>query len=118
MATPVRTYALSGTVFFDYNGNAARDEDEPPIDGVRIQVAGVTSTSESDGSYSVAGVPTGSQQVYVESPSQEVATAFRYISSSLMDFQSIDDPIIVTVEHDTQVNIGLMRWLPEPITCG
>ncbi len=62
--TPVRTHTLSGTVFFDYNGNGLRDGGEPPIQGVPIRVAGLSTTSGRDGSYSLAGVPAGSRQVY------------------------------------------------------
>lgn len=47
--TPIPTYALSGTVFFDYNGNGLRDEGEPPIEGAPIRVAGLSTTSGPDG---------------------------------------------------------------------
>ena len=100
--TPVPTYTVSGTVFFDYNGDGLRDEGEPPIEGVPIRVAGLSTTSGPDGRYSLAGVPAGRQRVQVESPTQETATAFRYMSSSVKAFQSIDEPIIVQVADDAE----------------
>ena len=81
--TAVPTYTLSGTVFFDYNGNGLRDEGEPPIEGAPIRVAGLSTTSGLDGTYSLSGVPAGTQRVYVDSPTQEPATAFRYINRFL-----------------------------------
>ena len=116
--TPIPTYTLSGTVYFDYNGNGLQDEGEPPIEGVPISVAGLSTTSGPDGSYSIAGVPAGSQQVYVESPTQEPATAFRYISLSLEAFQRIQEPIALTVSGNTGLNIALMQgFLTLPFSC-
>jgi hypothetical protein len=48
-------------VVFDYTGNAWRDEGEPPIEGVPIRVAGLSTTSGPDGCQSLAGVPAGGQ---------------------------------------------------------
>ena len=116
--TPVPTYTVSGTVFFDYNGDGLRDEGEPPIEGVPIRVAGLSTTSGPDGRYSLAGVPAGRQRVQVESPTQETATAFRYMSSSVKAFQSIDEPIIVQVADDAELDVALMQgFLTLPLTC-
>jgi len=132
-STPTRvpTYALSGTVFFDYNGNGLRDEGEPPIEGVAIRVAGLSTTTGPNGSYSLAGVAAGSQEVYVESPTQEAATAFRYINRFLgwadipayqmngvsvptqhladTEVQPLHEPLGVTLSGDQTVDIGLMQ---------
>jgi murein DD-endopeptidase MepM/ murein hydrolase activator NlpD len=86
-----------------------RDEGEPPIGGVPIRVAGLTTATGQDGSYSLAGVAAGSQEVYVESPTQEPATAFRYISSSVEDFQSIQEPLLIAVSADTELSIALTQ---------
>jgi len=116
--TAVAAYTLSGTVFFDYNGNGLADDGEPPIEGVPIRVAGLSTTSGPDGSYSLAELPAGSQQVYVESPTQEPATAFRYISLSLEAFQPIDDPIALTVAGNASLDIALMQgFLTPPYKC-
>lgn len=131
--TPVPTYTLSGTVFFDYNGNGLRDQREPPIEEAPIRVAGLSTTSGPDGSYSLAGVPAGRQQVYVESPTQEPATAFRYINRFLgwvdipayemngvsvpaqhladTDLQPIDQPLRVTLSGDHMLDVALMQGL-------
>jgi len=117
--TPVPTYTLSGIVFFDYNGNGIQDGGEPPIEGVPITVGGLSTTSGVDGSYSLEGVPAGTQAVYVESPTQDTATAFRYISLSLEAFQPIEQPIRVTLRGNTNLNTGLMQgFLTLPLHCG
>jgi hypothetical protein len=96
-------------VFFDYNGNGLRDGGEPPIEGVPIRVAGLTTTSGPDGSYSLAAVPDGNQQLYVESPTQEPATAFRYINRFLgwVDIPAYEiNGVSVPAQHlaDTEVD--------------
>lgn len=111
-STPIPTYTLSGTVFFDYNGNGLRDEGEAPIKGVPIRVAGLSTTSGPDGSYSLVGVPAGNQQVYVESPTQDPGTAVRYIALSLEAYQPIEEPIILSLNGKTSLDIALMQgWL-------
>lgn len=114
--TPLRTYTLSGTVFFDYNGNGSRNEGEPPIEGVAILVAGLSTTSGPDGSYSLAGVPAGTQQLHVERPNRGPEEALKYISLSLGAFQTIEEPIMVSVGENTQLNIGLMQEVPDTNT--
>ncbi|HUS71297.1 MAG TPA: hypothetical protein VM075_11060 [Anaerolineae bacterium] len=128
--TSIPTYNLSGTVFFDYNGNGLRDQGEPAIEGAPIRVAGLSTTSEPDGTYSVAGVPAGTQQVYVESPTQEPATAFRYINRFLgwvdipayemngvsvpaqhladTEVDAIDRPLSVVLTNDERLDMALM----------
>jgi murein DD-endopeptidase MepM/ murein hydrolase activator NlpD len=130
-ATSVPTYTLSGTVFFDYNGSGLRDTGEPPIEGVPIRVAGLSTSSGPDGKYSLAGVPAGSQQVYVESPSQEPATASRYINRFLgwvdipayemngasvpaqhladTEVQPIDQPLGLVLGGDRSLDLGLTQ---------
>jgi murein DD-endopeptidase MepM/ murein hydrolase activator NlpD len=116
--TPRPTYTLSGTVFFDYNGNGLRDEGEPPIEGIPIRVDGLSTSSGPDGKYLIAGVPAGSQHVYVESPTQDPATAFRYISLSLEAFQPIEEPLAVAVNGNTSLHIALMHgFLTLPFAC-
>ena len=132
-STAVPTYTLSGTVFFDYNGNGLRDEGEPPVEGVAIRVAGLRTTSAPDGSYSLAGMPAGSQQVYVQSPTQEPATAFRYINKLLgwvdiaayemngvsvaaqrlpdTEVQPMDQPLVVNSSEGLSFDVALMQGL-------
>jgi hypothetical protein len=117
-STPVPTYTLSGTVFFDYNGNGLRDLGEPPIEGAPVRVAGFSTTSGPDGSYSLVGVPAGSQQVYVKSPTEEPATAFRYISLSLEAFQPVEEPIRFMLDGDKARDIALTQgFLTTPYSC-
>jgi hypothetical protein len=115
---PAPAYTLSGIVFFDHNGNGSRDEGEPPIEGVLVEVGGLSTTSGPDGRYSLVGVSGGKQRVQVESPTREPAAPFRYISLSLEAFQTIDEPIKVTVGADTELNVALMQGiLTLPLTC-
>ena len=138
--TPVPIYTLSGTVFFDYNGNGMRDQGEPPIEGVPIRVAGLTTTSAPDGSYSLAAVPAGTQQIHVESPTQDPATAFRYINRFLgwvdlpayemngvsvpaqhladTEVQPIDQALRMAVRGDQSLDVALMQgFLTLPFRC-
>jgi murein DD-endopeptidase MepM/ murein hydrolase activator NlpD len=63
-------------------------------------------------------VPACSQQIFVESPSHEPATAFRYISLSLEAFQPVDEPIALTVTGNTSLDIALMQgYLTLPFSC-
>ena len=84
--TVVPLPSLSGRVFFDYNGNGLQDAGEPGIRDVPVCIdsldSGLCATSGADGSYSIplASVPGGTHDVYVQSPTDEPATAFRYIN--------------------------------------
>ena len=115
--TPIPTYTISGVVFFDYNGNGIRDKGEPPIEGAKITVDDQTTVSKADGFYILEGVHAGSWKLYVESPSQEPTTAFRYISLSLQAFQPIEEPLQLSVESDIRQDLGLMQgYLTLPFT--
>ena len=129
------TYTLSGRVFFDYNGSGQQEEGEPGIQGAPVFVDSVGSvlraTTGADGSYSIANVPPGSHRVYVQSPTQEPATAFRYINlfkgwvdipayemngvrvpaQYLPDteIQPIDRPLSTVVSGHTQMSVALMQ---------
>lgn len=124
-------YTLSGTVFFDYNGNGLRDEREPPIESVPIRVAGLSTTSGPDGSYSLAGIPAGRQQVYIQSPTPDPAAAFRYINRFLgwvdipayeingvsvpaqhladTEIQPISQSLRITLNDDQSLDMALMQ---------
>ena len=115
---PTLTYTLSGTVFFDHNGNGFPDGGEPPIEGVRITVGTLTAITGVDGFYTIEGAPAGDQRVSVESPSQDPATAFRYTSLSLDAFQATKEPIPITVGGDTTLDIALMQgFMTSPFPC-
>jgi murein DD-endopeptidase MepM/ murein hydrolase activator NlpD len=116
--TPLPTYTLSGTVFFDYNGNGLRDEGEPPIEGVPIRVAELNTTSGPDGSYSLLGIPADTHEVYVESPDTE-SGGFRYVTTPASAIQqTIGEPIPVLLDQDQGLNIGLgIGFLTLPFRC-
>jgi hypothetical protein len=133
--TPVPSYTLSGRVFFDYNGSGLPEEGEPGIEGVPVYVDSLDSalhaTTGADGSYSIPNVPSGAHQVYVQSPTQDPATAFRYINRFLgwvdipayemngvhvpaqhlpdTAIQLIDRPLNIVVSSDTRTHVPLMQ---------
>jgi hypothetical protein len=110
---PAPTFTLSGTVFFDYNGNGVRDAGEPPIPGASIRVGTHSATSAQDGTYSTRGIPAGNRQVRV------LADGFRYLSLSLASFQRIDQPVNLAIRGNTWHDLGLMQgFLTLPFRCG
>ena len=111
--TPIPTYTLSGTVFFDYNGNGLRDEGEPPIEGVPISVGGLNTTSGPEGSYSLAGVPAGRRRIMVDAHD-----SFTYIVPSVVDARPLTRGLDIVVDGDETVVVPLARGpLTWPI-CG
>ena len=135
--TDVPVPSLSGRVFFDYNGNGLQDAGEPGIPDVPVCIdslgSGLCSTSRADGSYSIAiaSVTAGTHDVYVQSPTDEPATAFRYINRFLgwvdipayemngvqvpaqhladTEFQPIAQPLSVELSGDRSLDIALMQ---------
>jgi len=143
--TPPPTYTLSGRVFFDYNGSGLQEESEPGIEGVPVFVDSVGgalhTTTAADGSYTIADVPPGAHQVYVQSPTQDPATAFRYINKFLgwvdipayemngvqvpaqhlpdAEIRSINQPLDVKVNGSTRLDVALMQgFLTLPVAEG
>ena len=130
-------YYLSGRVFFDYNGSGLQEEGEPGIQGVPLYVDSLGSalhaTTGADGSYSISNVPPGAHQVYVQSPTQDPAAAFRYINlfkgwvdipayemngvqvpaQHLPDtqIQPLDWPLNAMVNDNTWIDVALMQGL-------
>jgi hypothetical protein len=110
--TPTQTFIVSGTIFFDYNGNGVRDNNEPGISGATVKVGSLTATTTSDGSYTLQGVLAGSQQITLSAP------GFRYISLSLESFQPIDQTVSLTINRDIKRDLGLMQgFLTLPFRC-
>ena len=97
--TPKPTYTLSGTIFFDFNGSGLQDVaydmngeavEEPAIPDIPVCLDhnpyedGIDEEncifSNEDGSYSFTDLKNGSHTLYVVSPSDEPAEAFRYVN--------------------------------------
>jgi hypothetical protein len=90
-------------------------------------------TTGSDGSYSIPNVPPGQHPIYVQSPTQDPATAFRYINllkgwvdipaydmdgvrvpaQHLPDTEilAIDSGLSVTITSATRLDVALMQGL-------
>jgi len=110
--TPAPAFVLSGIVFFDRNGNGARDDGEPAIPDATIQVGGLVATTAADGSYAVRGVTGGEQSVRLSAP------GFRHVSLSSNAAQSIDEPVNLVVDGDTRRHFGLTQgFLTLPFRC-
>ncbi len=123
-ATPTPTptliagrYYLSGRVFFDYNGSGLPEQGEPGIQGVPVYVDSLGSalhaTTSADGSYSIPNVPPGAHQVYVQSPTQDPATAFRYINQFLgwVDIPAYEmNGMQVLAQHLPDTEIQPIDW--------
>lgn len=91
-ATPLPIFALSGVVFFDYNGNGVQDDQEPPIPDATVQVGDLIAMSAPDGTYDLEGVHEGKREVKV------FADEFSYVSLSPAAFQSSNRPVSVTID--------------------
>ena len=123
--------SLSGMVFHDYNGNGLLDPGEPGITGAEVTVGSQSFISDENGLYWIGGLSNRTYEVSVKSPTDDPATAFRYISvfkgwvdipayemngvlvpdQHLADapVQGIDDPANIKVDGETNVDIGLMN---------
>jgi hypothetical protein len=158
--TPIPLYRLSGTIFFDYNGSGeqdltyAVDSDEsvmePGIPDVpvcldadpRKEIPGnaLCTVSDKDGNYVIENIKEGTHKFYVKSPTDDPATAFRYmnISHGWVDIPAyemggvqvpaqylpdteiyyIDKSITLEIGSDLKQNLGLMQgFLTSPFLC-
>lgn len=107
-STPVPMYTLSGTVFFDYNGNGLRDEGEPTLADVIVQSGESITTSLADGSYLLDNIPLG--EIHLEI----IKDGFPFVALSLLHVLTADD-IPLNITGDTQFDIGLMEgWMTLP----
>lgn len=150
MPTPTETlipvYSLSGTVFFDYNGSGEQDlayglnaheaVQEPGIAGAQICLDGRPDaqsciSSDENGFYAFEHVPAGRHRLLLESPTDDPATAFRYINISrgwvdipayemngvqvpeqhlpYTEVQPIGNYITMDIEEDTEYDVALMQ---------
>lgn len=101
--TPLPRFTISAIVFFDYNGDGVKAENEPPIQGAAIRVAGLATESGQDGRYELLGVPYGTHDLHISK------AGFRYISLSIAEFRPVAQGISLKVLRDLQQNIGFME---------
>ncbi len=95
--------SLFGTVFFDYNGDGARQSTEPGIRGAQVTTGGQSVTAGCDGVFFFRGLPAATYDVTI------AAVGFRYLSLSASEFRSIDSPVEVTTSGNTRRDFGLMQ---------
>lgn len=96
-------YEISGTCFFDYNGNGVHDYHEPQIGGAMVKLDDLRSTTDSKGRYCLKKVTRGLHKLFIK------VKKFSHISFSLEAFQSIELGIEVDVKQDSKRDIGLMQ---------
>jgi hypothetical protein len=80
---------VSGSVFFDINGNGTRDSGEPAVGGVTVYLVAAdgtvesTTTTDPTGSFRFAGVPNGTQSVTAIAPGGDTITTASPLSVSV-----------------------------------
>ena len=110
-----QTGSVTGTIFFDANGNGLRDPGEPGMPGVSVIVTasdGTTFlvTTDPNGNYLAANVPVGPTQAIVDVVDQTLPPGLTYTAGT--------DPTPVTVVAGTTVNAGLDGYAPAAIAPG
>jgi len=90
--TPVPLDNVEGTLFFDYNGNGLRDENEPPIPnfGVCIKSKDICATTDKDGHFSFISIAPEGANIslsFVDPNATNPALAFRYINRWLNEMK-------------------------------
>ncbi|MEO8359479.1 MAG: SdrD B-like domain-containing protein [Vicinamibacteria bacterium] len=110
--TPV-TGSVTGTIFFDANGNGTRDPGEPGMPGVSVVVTasdGTTYlvTTDANGNYFVPNVPLGATTVDVVE--QTLPPGLTQTAGT--------DPTTVTVTAGPPTNAGLDGYAPSPSAPG
>lgn len=107
-SSPVPTHTLSGTVFFDYNGNGSRDEGEEALEGVIVRSGESITKSLADGSYMLESIPQGETQLEI------AKDGFPFVALSLAQVLTADS-IPLNITGNTQFDMGLMQgWMTLP----
>ncbi|MFN2160182.1 MAG: M23 family metallopeptidase [Anaerolineales bacterium] len=137
-------FSLSGVVFFDMDGNGIRTENEPGIRSVRVCIQnplGFDCTpSGQGGSYHMNGLQGGPVKLYIEDPSEQPESQFRYLVFSygytvvpgyyingrrvaeqrLPDTRvsPIQEPFEVEINADLTLDLALTQgYLTDPFSC-
>jgi len=110
------TYSVKGTVFHDYNGNGIRENSEPAIPGIEIDLCSGDISIKSvntdlNGAYSIQLDEKGSYSLYVNKsnvlgPNDQ---PYRYISISKEEFKKIADSLEIAVDGNTEKDIAVMQ---------
>jgi len=104
-----QTYTISGTVYFDRNGNGRRDADEPLLDGIQVAGPRGTFAVSVDGSYRITDVLPSTFQLQASLPGPNadqrpvIASAARTVTVSNADLTGIDFGLAAPPPpHDTR----------------
>ena len=107
-------FEVSGTCFFDYNGNGIKNDHEPPLAGISVRIGDREAKTDSSGAYRLTGVPAGHHLVRIVAPPD-----LTYLSCSLKAFQSLQLPLELDVEGDVCRDLALMQgFLTLPFALG
>lgn len=106
--SPAPRYTLSGTVFFDCNGNGLRGEGEKALESVIVQSGESITKSLADGSYMLEDIPQGEIQLEI------AKDGFPFVALSPAQVLTANE-IPLNIEGDTKLDIGLMQgWMTLP----
>jgi murein DD-endopeptidase MepM/ murein hydrolase activator NlpD len=135
---------LSGTVFFDHNGDGQQAESEPGIPSVKLCIEAHNgkecTQSEEDGSFQFDNLDAGDHQLRVESPTNDEQSEYRYIMVPNgyaevpayyafgervpkqrlpgIKIAAMGTPVQVSVEGETFLNLALTQgYLTDPFSC-
>ena len=107
-------FSLHGVIFFDYDGDGARDVIEPAIPNVKVAIGELSSLTNQSGIYEIKGLSKGNHKVRFEAPRN-----FRYISLSNSTILPIKTTVEVNIANDTRRDFGLAEgFLTLPFNFG
>ncbi|MCJ7661007.1 MAG: M23 family metallopeptidase [Anaerolineales bacterium] len=136
---------LSGVTFHDYDADGLMGEGEPGVPDVWVCVyppeGDRCALSGTDGQYLLEGLPPGQHSVYVNSPTEDPAWAFRYVNLftgwreiigsyvaenwverqelPVTELKRIEDPQIVDIQPGTRLDFALTQgFLTDIFACG
>ncbi len=127
---PVQLYTIQGTIFHDYNGDGIKQDTEPPIPKVELDLSSpnqfwlpepwtysriyhtyrVQLQTDVNGKYSIQ-IPADEYTMYVNGNNTLGFNhqPFRYISISRAEFRKITEPLLLNVVGNTTFDVALMQ---------
>ncbi len=99
-----RSAAVSGHVFFDFNGNSIQDAEEPSVSNVVILIGDRRTSTDESGFYIIYDLLPGNYVMSVLSPSN-----FKFICRSIKEVVDVKTGLNIFLPEDsfTTVNLGL-----------
>jgi hypothetical protein len=102
-------FTLNGTVFHDYNGDGTKEEREPGIPEVSLNIGRRIVTTNSTGFYEIS-LPQGEYTLWIQYPPRgHNLQPFRYINISREEYKTIDKTILIKIDGDVIYDLALMQ---------